>query len=125
MSQEAVRSAKPVEPDHLVVVWSSGDREVALKMIFMYVMNSKLNAWWRAVTLVVWGPSSKLVSVDSELQAYLSKIKESGVELLACKRCSDMYGVSGDLEKLGIEVKYMGDPLTKFLKDSTCRVITF
>lgn len=125
MSQEAVKLAESAVPDHLVVVWSSGDREVALKMVFMYVLNSKLNAWWKAVTLVVWGPSSKLVSVDMELQAYLSKIKESGVELLACKRCSDMYGVSGDLEKLGIQVKYMGDPLTSFLRDKNCRVITF
>ena len=28
--------------DKLVVVWTSGDREVALKMVFMYTINSKL-----------------------------------------------------------------------------------
>jgi hypothetical protein len=103
---------KPTEPSELVVLWTNGDREVALKMAFMYTLNSKLKEWWKNVTLVVWGPSSKLLSADTELQASLSKMKEAGVKLMACKRCADMYGVSNDLEKLGIDVKYMGEPLT-------------
>ena len=73
----------------------------------------------------MWGSSSKLISVDRESQAHLSKMKDAGVKLAACKKCADMYGVSDDLEKLGIEVKYMGEPLTKFLKNNACRVITF
>ena len=113
------------EPSELVVIWSSGDREAAMKMVFMYTLNSKLKGWWKEVNLVVWGPSSKLICVDTELQAYLPKMKEIGVKLMACKRCSDMYGVSDDLEALGIEVKYMGEPLTQFLKNNSCRVITF
>jgi hypothetical protein len=112
-------------PNELVVLWTSGDREVALKMAFMYTLNSKLKGWWKDVTLIVWGPSSKLISLDTELQAHLVKMKEAGVKFMACKACSDMYGVSSDLEKLGIEVKYMGAPLTAFLKNSNCRVITF
>jgi hypothetical protein len=52
-------------------------------------------------------------------------MKEAGVKFMACKACADMYGVSNDLEKLGIEVKYMGAPLTGFLKNNNCRVITF
>jgi len=113
------------EPSKLVVLWSSGDREVALKMVFMYTLNSKLKEWWKEVTLIVWGPSSKLLSVDTELQVYLYKIKEAGVKLMACKACADMYGVSNDLEKLGIEVKFMGQPLTKYLQNNDYRVITF
>jgi hypothetical protein len=38
------------------------------------------------------------------------------VELLACKACSDMYGVSKKLEELGVTVKYMGVPFTEMLK---------
>ncbi|MFH0848371.1 MAG: DsrE family protein [archaeon] len=109
----------------LVVLWTSGNREVALKMVFMYTLNSKLKEWWKEVTLIVWGPSSKLLSMDTDLQVSLSKMKEAGVRLMACKRCADMYGVSGDLERLGLEVKYMGEPLTQFLKTDGCRVITF
>ncbi len=39
-----------------------------------------------------------------------------GVEFVACKACADSYGVSEKLEALGIEVKYMGMPLTDMLK---------
>ncbi|MFZ5647696.1 MAG: DsrE family protein [Bacillota bacterium] len=46
------------------------------------------------------------------------------MELLACKACTDSYGVSEKLEELGIEVKYMGQPLTKLLKEGY-RIITF
>jgi hypothetical protein len=112
------------EPSELVVLWTSGDREVALKMVFMYALNSKLKQWWKNVTLIVWGPSSKLLSTDTELQASLSKMKEADIKLVACKRCADMYGVSSDLEKLGVDVKYMGEPLTGFLKSDRCKMIT-
>lgn len=107
---------KTVNPDKLIVLWTSGDKEVALKMVFMYTLNSKLKKWWKDVTLIVWGPSSKLLSNDIELQEYLAKIREAGVELRACKACSDSYGVSENLEKLGIEVIPMGEPLTHFIK---------
>ncbi len=107
----------------LVVVWSSGDREVALKMVFMYTLNSKLKGWWEDVRFIVWGPSAKLLSVDTELQEYLQKMRNAGVILEACKKCADLYEVSAKLEELGINVKYMGEPLTTYIKDRN--VITF
>jgi hypothetical protein len=114
----------PVKPEKLYVLWSSGDREVATKMVFMYTLNAKLRGWWNDVSLIVWGPSAKLVSQDKELQAKIKEIKDAGVELLACKACSDSYGVSDSLEALGIEVKYMGEPLTQLLKGND-KIITF
>jgi hypothetical protein len=123
--KERDREKKPSKPDELVVLWTSGDREVALKMAFMYTLNSKRFNWgWKNVTLVVWGPSSKLLAADTELQECLSRMKEAGVKLLACKKCSDLYGVSDDLRRLDIEVKYMGKPLTDYLRNDNCRVIT-
>ena len=116
---------KSSKPDELVVLWTSGDREAALKMAFMYTLNSKRFNWgWKNVTLVVWGPSSKLLAADTELQEYISRMKEAGVKLLACKKCSDLYGVSEDLRRLDIEVKYMGKPLTDYLRNDNYRVIT-
>ena len=104
------------EPSKLLVVWTSGDKEVAMKMVYMYTYNSKRQGWWDEVRFLIWGPSSKLLSEDKELQDYLKKMKDDGVELLACKACSDMYGVSVTLEELGVDVKYMGSPLTEMLK---------
>jgi hypothetical protein len=110
--------------EKLVVLWSSGDREVALKMVFMYTFNAKRNDWWPDVTLIVWGPSAKLLSEDAELQGRVKALKEAGVVLEACKACSDLYGVSEKLQGLGIDVKYMGQPLTAYLKEGR-HVVTF
>jgi hypothetical protein len=116
---------KSMEPDELVVLWTSGDREVALKMVFMYTFNSARFKWgWNHVTLIVWGPSAKLLTVDAELQEYLHKMKEAGVKVLACKKCSDLYGVTKDLRHLGIEVKYMGKPLTQYLREDKYSLLT-
>jgi hypothetical protein len=110
--------------DSLVVLWTSGDKEVATKMVFMYTMNSRKKNWWNAVTFIVWGPSAKLLSEDLELQKKIAEMKSLGIKLEACKGCSDQYGVSSALENLGIEVKYMGGPLTNYLKGEH-RVLTF
>jgi hypothetical protein len=98
--------------DSLVVLWTSGDREVALNMVFMYTPNSKLKNWWSEVRLIVWGPSSGLLSEDKDLQDEIRKMKNAGVILEACKACADKYGVSQRLEQLGVQVRYMGQPLT-------------
>ena len=101
----------------LVVLWTSGDREVALKMVFMYTLNAKLKGWWEEVILIVWGPSAELLSRDEELREKIRQMKEAGVVLEACKACADLYGVSPNLEALGIDVKYMGAPLSDYLKE--------
>ena len=103
-------------PEELYVLWTSGDREVALKMVFMYTLNSRLKEWWPYVNLIVWGPSAKLLTEDNELQQKLKLMQEAGVEVVACKACADGYGVSSALETLGVEVKYMGQPLTQLLR---------
>lgn len=109
--------------DKLVVVWTSGDRDVAIKMVFMYTYNAKKNGWWKDVTLLVWGPSSKLLSEDKEIQDYVKKMKEEGVYVMACKACADMYGVADKLTELGVTVKYAGVDLTNFIKEG--HVVTF
>jgi len=125
LSKKESKGKKSSKPDELVVLWTSGDREVALKMAFMYTLNSKRFKWgWKNVTLIVWGPSSKLLAEDKELQEHIVDMKEAGVKLQACKKCSDLYRVSDDQRRLGIEVKYMGKPLTDYLRDDNHRVIT-
>ena len=111
-------------PDELVVIWSAADPGVARNLVFMYTKNAKLRGWWETVRLVVWGPSAQLLAGDQALKAELAQVGEAGVELLACKACSDNYGVSAELEALGIQVIYMGEPLTRYLKRG-CRVLTF
>lgn len=108
----------------LVILWTSGDRDVALKMVFMYAGNAPRNGWWDDITLIVWGPSAKLLASDGELQEAVSGLAAEGVTLEACKACADQYGVSGQLAEMGIDVRYMGEALTSYLKEGR-RVLTF
>lgn len=110
--------------DHLLIVWSSGDPEVAHKMVFMYAFNAKKKGWWEQVTLLVWGPSAKISSEDKDIQASIKRLQDQGIELLACKACADLYGVSSKLETLGIEVRFTGTYLTDFIKSGKS-IITF
>jgi len=125
--KEITAEKKELRPeDKLVVVWTSGDRDVALKMVFMYTYNGSTArfGWWQDITLVVWGPSAKLLSEDKELQDYVTTMKKAGITLEACKACADMYEVSGALTGMGVEVKYMGDTLTGYIKEGR-HVVTF
>lgn len=112
------------EKEKLVVLWTSGDLEVAKNMVFMYTYNAKKYGWWKDITFIIWGPSSKLLAENQELQDYLKKMKEAGIKLEACKACADKYGISDKLKELGVDVKYMGTVLTDYIK-SERHLITF
>ena len=121
---EMKKGEQTSEEPGLIILWTSADREVALKMVFMYALNAKRNGWWQNVTLIVWGPSAKLAGKDKEIQESLISMKDQGILLEACKACSDMYGVSRDLSELGVDVKWMGVPLTDYIKGNY-KVLTF
>ncbi|MFC1607287.1 DsrE family protein [Candidatus Latescibacterota bacterium] len=118
------RRVDAAEPSKLAVVWTSADRDVAIKMVYMYTYNAKKQQWFDEVRFIIWGPSSLLLSVDKELQDYLKKMKDEGVIIEACKACADMYGVSDKLTAMGVDVQYLGKPLTNMLK-SDYKVMTF
>jgi hypothetical protein len=110
--------------DKLVVLWTSADKEAAQNMVFMYTLNAKRKGWFSEVTLIVWGPSARLLTGDGELQTLVKEMQDEGIKTEACLRCAENYGVVTDLENLGIEVKLMGQPLTGYLKEN-CKVLTF
>ncbi len=111
-SKPAAKSSK------LFVLWTSGEKEVALKgPVFMYPMYTKSKGWWDQVRFIIWGPSGKLLVEDAEVQKNLKKLQEAGIEVMACKWCSDQYGISEKLESMGIEVLYVGPIITEMLKD--------
>jgi hypothetical protein len=90
----------------------------------MYTHNAKKHGWFDEVVLIVWGPSAELLSTDPALQDRVRAMLADGVVVQACQACSDSYGVSDALRDLGVDVKYMGTPLTTMLQ-SDWRVLTF
>ena len=116
------KSKKPGK-EKLVIIWSSADRDVAIQMVFMYASNSKTFRWWNDITLFVWGPSQKLLAEDEALQVHIKNMINSGIVVKACKLCSDRYGVSAKLEKIGVIVKYTTE-LTEYIKEGR-NILTF
>jgi hypothetical protein len=110
--------------DTLCILWTSGDPDVALKMVFMYASNAAKNKWWDHVELIIWGPSARLTAENPEIGEAVRRMSVSGIKTEACKACADMYGVSDKLNSLGVDVKYMGQPLTRILK-SDKKLMTF
>jgi hypothetical protein len=108
----------------LLIVWSSGEIEVAKKMVLLYSSVILPRGYWDQAHLMIWGPSAKLVAENEELQEMVAKIKETGVKLSVCVVCSDDYGVTKQLEAMGVEAIHTGELLTEALK-TDWKVITF
>lgn len=112
------------EEDSLAVVWTSGDPDVAHRMTLMYTHAAKTQDWFDEVTLIVWGPSQRLLAADKDVQEKVDEMASDGVIVEACIVCAESYGLVERLEELGLEVKGMGAPLSDHIKGDT-HVITF
>jgi hypothetical protein len=85
---DAFGQEKKAESDTLVVLWTSGDIELAEKMVYMYVHAAKSAKWFDEVIFIVWGPSAKLLSENVNLQDRLKKMQEIGIRTEACVVCA-------------------------------------
>jgi hypothetical protein len=121
---QAPAQAPSAGESRLAVIWSSADPDVARRVCFMYTHAAKKQKWFDEVTLIVWGPSARLLAGDKDLQAEVRAMAADGVKVVACQACADSYGVTAALRAQGIEVKYMGRPLTDMLKQGW-KVLTF
>lgn len=108
----------------LLVLWSSGDREVALSMVFMYVLNATKEGWWDEIMLLIWGPSAEILAMDQDLRTPVKELIDLGVQVTACQSCAELFDVGDRLVRMGVHVEYMGEPLTRMIKDDW-KVLTF
>jgi len=111
-------------PSRLAVLWTSGDPDVAHRVAFMYTHAAKKVGWFDEVTLIVWGPSQRILLGDKDLQAKVKAMQKDGILVEACISCARSFGIVEELKALGLPVRGMGAPLTKYLKDGW-KVITF
>ena len=109
----------------LLIVWSSGEEEVAKKLILLYGSVMLPRLYWDEATIMLWGPSAKLLSQSKELQERVKIVQETGVKFNACVVCTDDYGVTAQLQELGIEPIHTGEMLTQSLQSDDVKVITF
>jgi len=109
----------------LLIVWSSGEKEVATKLILLYGSVMLERKYWDEATIMIWGPSAKLLANDSELQERVKTVQKTGVKFNACVVCADEYGISKELDSMGIDLIHTGEMLTEALQGDETKVITF
>lgn len=107
-----------VNQDTLVVLWTTQDKDVSMNMILYYTGYAPEAQWWKEIIIIVWGPSNKLLAQDAEVQEKVKKMQEDGIKFFVCKGCADRYGLSDELESLGLDVQYVGEMLTNYIKKS-------
>ena len=102
--------------DKINILWTTDNTETVFNMLIMYAINSKIKGWWKNVNVIIWGASAKLVGTNTQVQSEVLEMIRQGVQIEACKECSDRFEVTERLLKLGITVRYMGEPLTEYIK---------
>ncbi|PLX96658.1 MAG: hypothetical protein C0622_14410 [Desulfuromonas sp.] len=102
-----------------ILIWlASGDME-KLKPGILYGTNARKHGWVDDVQFVVFGESERLMLKHPETFALLQDNNTA-----YCKFVADDMGITGDLEEKGARVVYVGDYISKFVKDGY-QVITF
>ncbi len=110
--------------DKLNILWTTDNRDTISKMIVMYASNAILKGWWKEVNVIIWGASAQVVGENAEVQQEVRKMIDAGVHVEACQACAEQFGVAEQLRQLGVDVLYMGEPLTNYLKNNE-KILTF
>jgi hypothetical protein len=110
--------------DKLNILWTTINKDTIFNMLSMYAINSKAHDWWKDVNVIIWGASAKLIGSDTQIQTEILEMINQGVAIEACKDCCDNFGVTDKLIELGIYVRYMGEPLTNYIKNGE-KILTF
>ena len=103
--------------DKLTILWTTDNKDTVFNMLAMYALNSKNRGWWKHINIILWGASVKLVANDTQVQTEILEMLQSGITIEACQDCCENFGVDSIITNLGITVRYMGIPLTEYLKN--------
>ena len=98
------------------ILWTTDNKDTIFNMISMYAINSKKRGWWKEVNVILWGASVKLAGSETQIQTEILEMLQNGLSVEACKDCCDNFGVADTISKLGVNVRYMGQYLTEYIK---------
>ena len=102
----------------LFFVVATGDKDVILETALFYPLTVAKEGWMEEVKVILFGPSQKVAAVDEHVQKRMKRLQEEGgIEILACKYCSDKWGISEKMEELGITNVYVSPIIAKWLKE--------
>jgi hypothetical protein len=119
LSQEHTYS--PQGSGNVLVILQSGDPELIWHGI-QYAERAIKNKWMDDVRIVLWGPAQKTICglpADHEIMVKFKEIQAMGgksSQIWACKACSDRYGVTDKILKLGFESLHTGIATSYMIK---------
>jgi len=67
--------------------------------------------------LFLFGPAEIQIATDPALREMIRAIIEEGTTPAACKFCSDKYSASDSLAEVGCEIEYVGEPISRAIRD--------
>jgi len=109
--------------DKLNIIWTTDNKDTIFNALATYAINSKTKGWWGSVNVLMWGAAVKLGGNDPQVQTEIREMLQTGVTIEACKDCCENFGVTETIEKLGVNVRYVGQYLTEYLKNDE-KVVT-
>ena len=111
----------PTGSGNVLIMLQSGDPELIFHGV-QFAERAIVNQWMDNVKIVLWGPAEKTIAglpPDNEIMVLIKKIQSypgKHNRILCCKACSDRYGISDKMLKLGFEVVHVGDITSNYLK---------
>jgi len=101
--------------DKALVIISTGEAEKALTGL-MWSTNALRYGWMEDVRVVFFGPAQNLVLEDERVKEMAQGLAEAEKPIF-CKFLSDRDGNSAQLEKLGMDVQYVGNIIADLIKN--------
>ena len=99
----------------VMVIISTAEKEKALTGI-MYAVNAQKNKWVDDLKVIFFGPFENLMCEDEAVAQAASRLLEYETPI-ACKFLSDRDGISENLEKMGVNVDYVGSLISGYIEE--------
>ncbi|HPF70881.1 MAG TPA: hypothetical protein PLQ13_09440 [Candidatus Krumholzibacteria bacterium] len=101
--------------DRIIVILATGEAAKA-RTGAMYALNALKHGWMEDVKLVLFGPAENLYLQDEDLQDLVRQFSALADQPLACRFLSDRDGISDQLGALGLNVRYVGAPISDAIR---------
>lgn len=99
----------------VIVIISTAEKDKALTGI-MYAVNAQKYKWIEDLKVIFFGPFENLLCEDEEVAAAASRLLDYETPI-ACKFLSDRDGISEKLEKIGVNVDYVGALISGYIAE--------
>lgn len=102
--------------DRIIVIIATAEAAKA-RTGAMYALNAMKHGWLEDVKLVLFGPAEQLFLEDPDFQDLVRQFMELAKTPLACRYLSDREGTSERLRDLGLDVQFVGAPISEAIRE--------